>query len=101
MTVVAKTTDIKDGESIVVEFDGKDVAIFNIDGAFYAICDQCPHAGGPLNEGWLEPSEKTVACPWHGWTFSLDPSVTRPPSDMVERFRVVVSGEDIALEKCA
>jgi len=101
MTVVAKVSEIPDGESKVVEFEGTDIAIFNIGGEFFAICDMCPHAGGPLNEGFLNPDDKTVACPWHGWTFSLDPAVDRPPSDMVERYRVVVEGEDVTVEKCA
>lgn len=99
MTVVAKVSEIPEGGSKVVEFEGTDIAIFNVAGAFYAICDMCPHAGGPLNEGFVDAETKTVACPWHGWSFSLDPAVDTPPSDMVARYRVVVNGEDIALEK--
>ena len=101
MPVVAQASDIADGASVVVEFEGRDIAIFNIKGEYYAICNQCPHAGGPLHDGWLDPDDKTVSCPWHGWTFSLDPDVSRPPSDMIERFRVVVVGDDIAIERCA
>ena len=100
MTVVAKASEIADGESKLVEFEGRDVAVFNIGGEFYAICDMCPHAGGPLNEGFVDAERKSVSCPWHGWSFSLDPAVDTPPSDMTERFRVVVDGDDIALEKC-
>ncbi|HET9096661.1 MAG TPA: Rieske 2Fe-2S domain-containing protein [Candidatus Baltobacteraceae bacterium] len=46
-----------------------EVAVFNIDGAFYAIENACPHQGGPLADGWLEGP--LVTCPWHGWCFDL------------------------------
>lgn len=94
--VVAKTTDIPAGESTCVEFNGERVAIFNVDGTFFAISDQCPHAGGPLSEGWIEDGK--VVCPWHGWCFDLDPALKEAPNDMVSKFKVTVIGDGIALE---
>lgn len=94
--VVAKTADIPVGESACVDFNGERVAIFNVDGAFFAIGDQCPHAGGPLSEGWIEDGQ--VVCPWHGWCFHLDPAKTESPDDMVSKYKVSIVGDDIALE---
>lgn len=37
-----------------------------------AICDSCPHQGGPLGEGYLdtlEDGKQYVICPWHGYEY--------------------------------
>ncbi len=66
---VAFTHEIPLGTGRTVEVDGVWIAIFNVDGTFYAIDNTCPHAGGPLGEGTLR--ETVVECPWHGWKFSI------------------------------
>ena len=45
------------------------VALFNVDGNFYALDGVCPHQGGPLGKGKL--SGCVVTCPWHGWQFDV------------------------------
>jgi len=45
------------------------VAVFNIDGHFYACDDRCPHSGFSLAEGDVDGC--TVTCFGHGWTFDL------------------------------
>ena len=40
---VASTTDVKPGQAVVVEVNGKTLAVFNVDGAFHAI-GQVGHA---------------------------------------------------------
>ena len=45
------------------------VALFNVEGDFFAVDGICPHQGGPLGDGQLEGS--TVTCPWHGWQFNV------------------------------
>lgn len=59
------------GESRVVYHDGKQVALFNVDGSLYAISNRCSHARGPLSEGQVEPQDCTVTCPWHYAKFDL------------------------------
>jgi len=66
---VAATEDVPVGQGRVVEADGKDLALFNIDGAFYAIDNACVHRGGPLGEGDLEGT--IVLCPWHAWRWDV------------------------------
>ena len=77
---------------------GRRLALFNVDGTFYAIDDTCTHSGGPLSEGDVEGTE--VSCPWHGACFSLtDGRVLSPPADEgVTAYRVVVEGEDVKVE---
>ena len=62
-TKVASTADLAPGAAKCVEVAGKKIALFNLEGSFYAIDDTCTHRGGPLSEG--EVSGEEVTCPWH------------------------------------
>ncbi|MHB2019417.1 MAG: Rieske (2Fe-2S) protein [Candidatus Xenobia bacterium] len=70
MVLRFKPADVPPGERIVLEVDDmRSVAVFNLDGEFYAIDNLCPHRGGPLGDGWVEHG--VVTCPWHGWEFEI------------------------------
>ena len=66
---VASVDAIPAGMGTVVEVDGKKVAIFNVEGRFYAVDNACSHRGGPLGEGSLRGN--LVNCPWHGAQFDI------------------------------
>jgi len=66
---VAGAAEIPPGTGRTVEVNGIRIALFNVDGTFYAVDNTCPHAGGPLGEGKLK--EGIVECPWHGWRFDV------------------------------
>jgi 3-phenylpropionate/trans-cinnamate dioxygenase ferredoxin subunit len=53
----------------VVDVDGAQIAVFNVDGQYYAIEDVCTHDGGILTGGPVENDE--VICPRHGARFSV------------------------------
>jgi len=93
-----RASAIPPGESAVVAFDGEQVAVFNIDGVFYACSDACPHAGGPLHQGFVEGTD--VVCPWHGWRFDMNTDVPHP-KDGVYRYRVTVVDDEIHLARVA
>jgi nitrite reductase (NADH) small subunit/3-phenylpropionate/trans-cinnamate dioxygenase ferredoxin subunit len=57
------------GEVRVVDADGKSLAVFNVDGVYHVIDNDCPHRGGPLGDGDLDG--EIVACPWHGWRWDV------------------------------
>ena len=59
---VASTGDIPEGEGRCFEVNDQQVAVFNVDGTFYALDNVCPHQGGPLGEGELDGN--MVTCPW-------------------------------------
>ncbi len=94
----AKTGDVAVGSAKMVEVSGKKIAIFNVDGKYYAIDNTCTHRGGPLAEGALEGKE--VTCPWHGAVFDVTTGeVLGPPAPKpVSRYDVRVSGNDIEVE---
>ena len=66
---VAKTTDIAPGAMKAVVAGGKKLLLANIDGAFYAMQQKCPHLGAKLCRGTLRG--KTVTCPLHKATFDV------------------------------
>ncbi len=91
---VAATGDIPVGEGRTFEIKGKKIAVFNCDGAFYAIDDGCKHQGGPLGEGELDGT--TVTCPWHGWTYDITSGVSPDDPDCaVARYEVQTDGDGI------
>jgi len=66
---VGSAEDIPEGTGVQVDVDGRAVAVFNVDGTFYAIDGICLHRGGPVGEGDLEGT--TVTCPWHGFQYNV------------------------------
>lgn len=93
---VCKTSDIEPGSGRTVEVNGKAVAVFNIDGTFYAISNTCVHRGGPLGEG--EVYGKTVTCPWHGWRYNVTTGANQiNPAVSLETYQIKVEGDDICV----
>ena len=45
---VASISDLNPGENKVVFIEGEEIALFNIDGEFFAISNACPHQEAPL-----------------------------------------------------
>ncbi len=95
---VANTKDLPPGKATAAEVDGNRIAVFNVNGSYYAIDDTCPHAGGPLSEGQVEGQK--VICPWHEAAFDLKTGdVLSPPAfEGVKSYKVVVEGEDVKVE---
>lgn len=48
---VAKLAEIPDQSAKCVQVEGKEIALFNLGGEFYAIDDECTHEGGPTSGG--------------------------------------------------
>lgn len=66
-TIAAK--DLAPGSCTEVSVSGKPVALFNVEGRFYATSNVCLHRGGPLGQGMLEGA--SVMCPWHAWNWDV------------------------------
>jgi nitrite reductase (NADH) small subunit len=68
-TRAASIDDCPPGASLEIVVADRIVALFNVDGAYFALDGVCPHQGGPLGKGAL--SGCLVTCPWHGWQFDV------------------------------
>ena len=83
--VVAAADEIPPGERKIVRVAGRSIGIFNLGGEYFALRNRCPHQGAELCRGKLwgvlkaevpgafeyEPSREILACPHHGWEFSV------------------------------
>jgi nitrite reductase/ring-hydroxylating ferredoxin subunit len=97
-TKVATVQEIPAGQAKKVKVSDKDVALFNVNGTFFAIDDTCPHRGGPLSEGELNGSE--VVCPWHGARFNIATGAhLSPPAPRdVSAYKVQIVGNDVQID---
>lgn len=110
---VAKVGEIAPGAMQLVEAHGHSIGLFNIDGAYVAVLNLCPHELAPVCRGRLSgttlpsmPGEfvwgregEILACPWHGWEFDLRTGrALADPRVRVKRYDVVIDGDVIAIE---
>ncbi len=94
---VASVSEIPPGKGKAVTAGSKKVAIFNVDGKFYAVDNTCLHRGGPLGEGDLAGT--TVSCPWHGWEYDVTTGANAVnPSVKVATYPVRVQGQEIEVQ---
>lgn len=91
---IAAVSDVPPGTGAEFTVHQRIVALFNVEGTFYAMDGLCAHAGGPLGKGCL--NGPVVTCPWHGWQYDvrtgrhcLTESIRQP------QFAVEVRGDDV------
>lgn len=82
---------LAESDSLIVEVEGREIAIFDAGGEYHAVLNFCVHQSGPLCEGDLiegrltgdssddegrvwayDPDRYAVKCPWHGWEFDIE-----------------------------
>ncbi len=87
-TNVAAAGEIGPGEHRVVDIDDVAIAVFNLDGAYFAIEDVCTHDFGTLTGGCVEGGE--IMCPRHGARFDIrtGEALTPPAYEPVATFPV-------------
>jgi 3-phenylpropionate/trans-cinnamate dioxygenase ferredoxin subunit len=83
---VCSTEELAPGGRLLTEVRDHELAVFNVEGNFYALHNRCPHQGAPLCVGaitgvlqargpghdfeWRRDGE-LIRCPWHGWEFEI------------------------------
>jgi naphthalene 1,2-dioxygenase system ferredoxin subunit len=66
---IAPSESIIEGEVHAATFDDKHVAVYNVDGKFYATDNVCTHAFALLSDGLLE--DCVIECPLHNARFDV------------------------------
>lgn len=95
---VARKSELKEGDVISVSVGDDTVALGLAEGSYFAILDQCPHAGAPLSGGYL--SGKVLTCPFHAWEFDVKTGTCLHFSAAkVPVFEVKVDGDSILVKK--
>jgi nitrite reductase (NADH) small subunit/3-phenylpropionate/trans-cinnamate dioxygenase ferredoxin subunit len=66
---VCKVGQIPRGEGRAFLVEQRPIAVFYVNGRYFALDDRCPHGGASLAEGSLEG--EAVRCRIHKWRFSV------------------------------
>lgn len=92
---VCLTADLPPGESRRVDCEPA-VAVFNLEGTFYALADLCTHGEASMSDGYLE-DDCTVECPVHTARFCLRTgrALTQPATVDLKTFEVVEEGDSL------
>jgi naphthalene 1,2-dioxygenase ferredoxin component len=95
---VADRTTLKPGDVAGVKVGDLDIAIYNVDGRFYATDDLCPHAYAHLSDGWLEGT--VIECPLHAGQIDVTSGKgLGPPIDCdIRTFPVKLIGDEIQID---
>jgi len=96
---VATVDEVPINSSKLVEVDFVRIALFNLDGEFYAIADVCTHDGGPLVEGEIVNGHE-VKCPRHGARFDIrtGEALSLPAFEPTATYDVYIQGKDLFIE---
>jgi len=93
----AAPPQISSGASVRIELPGGDeVAVFNVDGEYYAIENFCPHKGAPLSEGLL--CGHIVECSLHGWLFDVRTGECLTVVERIKTYKVIREGGVLKVE---
>lgn len=66
---VGRVADVPLWEGRRVTVAGRRIAVFRTEDGLHAVGADCPHAGGPLQDGLV--ADGCVTCPLHGRRFDL------------------------------
>lgn len=66
---VVAAAQVPDQKPLCVTVNKQAIALYKINGRFFATTNTCSHQGGPLCEGQLR--DGVVQCPWHGSRFNV------------------------------
>ncbi|MEX2524580.1 MAG: non-heme iron oxygenase ferredoxin subunit [Gammaproteobacteria bacterium] len=91
---VAPVDEFPPGDSRLVDADDTMIAVFNLDGEYYAIEDKCTHDGSPFLGCGLELEDLVegdeIICPRHGARFCIrtGEALTAPAYEPTDTFPV-------------
>lgn len=96
--IVCEPGDIPEGSCKAFMVEGKRIAVYNLDGEFFATQNHCTHKGAQLIHGCLE--DGVIECSQHGWRFDVKSGKCLSPGHgrALRCFPVAVEGDGIAVE---
>jgi nitrite reductase/ring-hydroxylating ferredoxin subunit len=95
---LCKVEDVGVGEVRKIEAGGLTLAVYNLDGLFYATDDACTHGPGSLSEGFVDGD--TIECNFHQGVFDIRTGeCVRPPCMVpVRTYRTIVEAGKVYVE---
>jgi nitrite reductase/ring-hydroxylating ferredoxin subunit len=94
---VAELHEFAGGRSKRVVVENVEMALFFIQGQFYAVQNECPHQHySALHQGILNGLE--ITCPMHGWVFDIPTGQAIVGGGRLKSYAVKTEGNDILVE---
>ncbi|MCC8400350.1 FAD-dependent oxidoreductase [Paraburkholderia sp. MMS20-SJTN17] len=92
---VARLSEVPAERAVRVSVDDTPILLVRDGDTVHAYSANCPHAGGPLEEGAL--CHGRIICPWHKGTFDVATGdVLEPPALLpLDRYPVTLDGDDV------
>ena len=91
-------TDLQPGSCISLELpDGSELAVYNVNGEFYATENFCPHRGARLTEGIL--CGHIIECGLHGWQFDVRTGECLTVPERIRTYEVVAEDNQIKIRE--
>jgi len=84
-----RVEDLPEGTCKTIELSGgRELALYHVNGEFYASENFCPHKGAPLAAGRL--CDHVIECEWHGWQFDVRTGECLTVPERIETYEVLV-----------
>ncbi len=97
MSIVAKISEVPNFGKKVISIGGKEILLVNVKGSIYAVENECPHQGSPMNAAVVK--DGYISCPRHGYRFSLTTGqCAEHPEFVLTTFLVQLNGDEIQLD---
>ncbi len=97
MDRVAKISEVPNFGKKVVSVSGRDILLVNVKGAIFAVENECPHQGSPMNAAVVK--DGYISCPRHGYRFNLaDGRCAEHPECKLATFPVQLNGDEISVD---
>ena len=106
---VGTTDQVPIGACLLVVVNSRSIGIFRVGDGYRAYLNHCPHEGAPVCAGtvlgttlpsvpgtfvWGRENE-ILACPWHGWEYSLIDGSCLTDRRRLASFPMEVDGNDL------
>ena len=110
--VIATVDELGPGQRKIVTIGRREIGVFNIEGAYFALRNVCPHKGAPLCKGLQRPlitasgvnqvayarEGEIIKCPWHLWEFDIKTGrALHDDAVGVRSYAVQVEGDDVVV----
>lgn len=106
--------ELEPGEGMGLEINGIEIALFNVDGDFYAVSNRCSHQQAPLckvgekkingdkcwtdKRGSVDEENIAITCPWHLWEWDLECGEHEVSGQRIGSFDVKVEDGDVLVQ---
>lgn len=96
--IVGKIADIPEKKGIAVKAGGRVIAVFKVDGKFFAMHNTCPHKGASMCDGEIRTDPLVVRCPWHNWAWELETGkLDLDHRQAIRTYEVFQDGDEVIL----